>query len=137
MHAPWATVDGSAALTLHCTYGRHLRLCVQIGQQYTVRVSATDVAGVTGYAETDAVRIVAKTRSLSPGYVAAIVVGVTILTFGLAVAITMIITRHRRARWWSCAPLRLPVGSAGGVQGSQRCLAHPFEWCSQDVPGHK
>ena len=72
-------------------------LLLQVGQQYTVRVSATDTAGVTGYAETNPVRIVSKTRSLAPGYVVAIVCGVTVITFGLAVLITMLVTRHRHA----------------------------------------
>ena len=88
-----------------CSLPAHRSSCnLQVGSQYTVRVSATDVAGVTGYAETDPVRIIAHSRSLAPGYVAAIVAGVTILSFAIAVAITMIVTRQRQACARLCCP---------------------------------
>ena len=78
---------------------------LQAGTQYILRISATDTAGITGYADTDPVKVVSQSHSLSPGLVAAIVACTVAVSCGLAALLTVLITQRRHApRLPSCHP---------------------------------
>ena len=68
---------------------------MQVGKQYVLRISATDTAGITGFADTNPVKVVGPSHSLSPGLVAAIVAGTVAVSCGLAALLTVLITQRR------------------------------------------
>lgn len=68
---------------------------MQNGQQYIVRVTATDSAGVSGFGESQPVRIVGSNHNLTPAQVT-LVVALTVAGSAILAGLgTFFVLRHR------------------------------------------